>query len=108
MRSLARTYLEAYVDQVHHYVKVDHDESFALRLDNTDGAILEVLRGADVLRVDLLDSVTEVVDHERRFVRGADVRELSKTERGKVERLQALPEDALRQQAPAAGRRSTT
>ena len=87
VRSLARTYLEAYVDQVHHYVKVDHDESFALRLDNTHGAVLEVLIAARTCsRLDLLDSMTEVVDHERRFVRGAGVRELSKTERGKVER----------------------
>ncbi|MEO6512591.1 MAG: DUF2252 family protein, partial [Nocardioides sp.] len=37
-------------------------------------------------RIEMLDDMTEVVDHERRFVRGAGVRELSKTERGKVER----------------------
>jgi uncharacterized protein (DUF2252 family) len=87
VRELARTYLEAYADQVHHYVDVDRDEAFALRLDNTDGAIHQVLLEARMFsRADLLHSMTEVVDHERRFTNGADVRRLSKTERGKVER----------------------
>src|SRR6188472_1430317 len=43
IRRLSRTYLDAYVDQVRHYVKVEEDEAFALRLDNTDGAVHEVL-----------------------------------------------------------------
>ncbi len=55
-------------------------------------------------RVELLDDVTEVVDHERRFARGAGVRELSKTERGKVERafkryLKTLSDSKRQQQA---------
>ena len=55
-------------------------------------------------RVEMLDDMTEVVDHERRFVRGAGVRELSKTERGKVERafkryLKTLSDSKRQQQA---------
>jgi uncharacterized protein (DUF2252 family) len=87
VRRTARTYLEAYVDQVRHYADVEEDEAFALRLDNTDGAIKEVLVTARMCtRIQMLDKMTTVVDHERRFARGAGVRELSKTERGKVER----------------------
>ncbi len=105
VRRLSRTYLEAYVDQVRHYVKVDEDEAFALRLDNTEGAIQQVLRTAQMCtRVEMLDDITEVVDHERRFVRGPGIRELSKTERGKVERafkryLTTLSDSKRQQQA---------
>ena len=105
IRALSRTYLDAYVAQVRHYVKVDEDEAFALRLDNTEGAIQQVLVMARTCsRIAMLDSVTEVVDHERRFVRRAGVRELSKTERGKVERafkryLETLSDSKRQQQA---------
>src|SRR4051794_11014303 len=72
VRALSRDYLQAYVDQIHHYVRVDHDESYALRLDNTHGAIHDVLLAARLsTRNDLLDSMTEVVDDERRFTRTA-------------------------------------
>ena len=105
IRALSRTYLDAYVDQVRHYVKVEEDEAFALRLDNTEGAVQQVLVTARMCtRVEMLDEMTEVVDHERRFVRGAGVRELSKTERGKVERafkryLKTLSDSKRQQQA---------
>ena len=105
VRRLSRTYLDAYVEQVRHYVKVEEDEAFALRLDNTGGAVQEVLVTARMCtRVEMLDATTEVVDHERRFVRGTGVRELSKTERGKVERafkryLRTLSDSKRQQQA---------
>ncbi len=86
IRDLATGYLQAYVDQVGHYVEEPHDEAFALRLDNTDGAVHEVLLAARLsTRNALLDSMTEIVDNERRFTRGADVRVLNKTERSRVE-----------------------
>ena len=86
IRSLIRGYVEAYVDQVGHYVDDPTDESFALRLDNTEGAVHQVLRSARLsTRVSLLGSLTEVVDFDRRFTRGGSVRELSKKERRKVE-----------------------
>lgn len=86
IRDLAAGYLQAYVAQVDYYVKEPHDVSYALRLDNTDGAIHEVLVAArSSTRIAMLDSMTEIVDHERRFVRDAMTRELSKTERRKVD-----------------------
>jgi uncharacterized protein (DUF2252 family) len=86
IRSLATGYLQAYVDQVGYYVDDPNDDSFALGLDNTEGAIHQVLRSARLsTRVALLDSLTEVTDYERRFKRTSAVRELSKTERRKVE-----------------------
>jgi uncharacterized protein (DUF2252 family) len=105
VRRMSRTYLAAYVDQVRHYVEVEEDEAFALRLDNTDGAIQQVLVAARMCsRVEMLDDVTEVVDQERRFARGPGVRELNKTERGKVERafkryLTTLSDSKRQQQA---------
>jgi uncharacterized protein (DUF2252 family) len=105
VRRMSRTYLAAYVDQVRHYVEVEEDEAFALRLDNTDGAIQQVLVAARrCSRVEMLDDVTEVVDQERRFARGPGVRELSKTARGKVERafkryLTTLSDSKRQQQA---------
>ncbi|CUR60736.1 conserved hypothetical protein [metagenome] len=105
IRRLARSYLEAYVEQVRHYVSVEEDEAFALRLDNTDGAIQQVLMTARMCtRIDMLDDMSEVVDHERRFTRGPGVRELSKTERVKVERafkryLTTLSDSKRQQQA---------
>jgi uncharacterized protein (DUF2252 family) len=86
-------------------VEVEEDEAFALRLDNTEGAILEVLQAArSCTRIEMLDDMTEVADQERRFVRGAGVRELSKTERTKVERafkryLETLSDSKRQQQA---------
>ncbi|MBA3233543.1 MAG: DUF2252 domain-containing protein [Propionibacteriales bacterium] len=86
VRDLAATYLRAYVDQVGRYVDQREDEAYALRLDNTAGAIHDVLRTARMAtRVSLLDTVTEVVDFDRRLRRGSDARDLGKTERKMVE-----------------------
>jgi uncharacterized protein (DUF2252 family) len=86
IRRLSECYLRAYVGQVLHYVDAEDDYDFALRLDTTEGAIHEVLRRARMsTRVGLLDSTTEIVDHNRRFVRNATAREVGKTERRKVE-----------------------
>ncbi len=101
IRELSARYLRAYVDQVDHYVGEPEDQAYALRLDNTDGAILDVLRLARMSsRIALLGSMTEVVDHERRFTRDGLTRELSKTERRKVEAafaryLKTIPQTKL-------------
>ena len=87
IRRLSAAYLQAYVEQVGHYVEQPHDEKFALRLDNTEGAIHAVLRAARLsTRTALLDSMTEIVDHDRRFRRTGTVRELNKRERRSVEK----------------------
>jgi uncharacterized protein (DUF2252 family) len=86
IRTLAASYLRAYVDQVGHYVDDPTDDSFALRLDNTEGPVHAVLRTARLsTRVSMLDSLTEVVDFDRRFRRTSAARELPQRERRKVE-----------------------
>jgi uncharacterized protein (DUF2252 family) len=85
VRALSRIYVKAYLEQVQHYVKAPQDESYALRLDNTDGAILAVLQQARLAtRVDLLDAATVVEDSERRFVRNAAAQSPSKAMEKKV------------------------
>ncbi len=96
IRRLCHTYLGAYVDQVHHYVETPHDDAYALRLDNTTGVIHDVLltaRGKS--RIALLDSVTEVSDHERRFRRSSSTRDLSRRERTAVEEAFATYLDTI-------------
>jgi uncharacterized protein (DUF2252 family) len=85
VRRLARRYLQAYVEQVHHYVELDDDDDFALRLDNTTGAIHEILQQAKLsTRVELLNRSTEIHDRERRFADGPNTRRLDDVEQEKV------------------------
>ncbi|MFD4369129.1 DUF2252 domain-containing protein [Rhodococcus sp. NPDC058521] len=85
VRSLAETYLRAYVDQVGHYVRRDMDDEYALRLDNSRGAVHDLLLSArDSTRVGLLESVTVLEDHDRHFQRGRGVRDLEETEYASV------------------------
>jgi uncharacterized protein (DUF2252 family) len=85
VRRLARRYLQAYVEQVRHYVDRDDDQDFALRLDNTTGAIHEVLQQAKLsTRIGLLERTTEIHDRERRFRDGPNTRRLDDAERAKV------------------------
>jgi uncharacterized protein (DUF2252 family) len=82
---LARRYLQAYVEQVHHYVELDDDDDFALRLDNTTGAIHEILQQAKLsTRVELLNRSTEIHDRERRFADGPNTRRLDDAEQERV------------------------
>ncbi|MBA2560139.1 MAG: DUF2252 family protein, partial [Propionibacteriales bacterium] len=86
IRELATGYVQAYVDQVGHYVEDPDDDDFALRLDNTHGPVNQVLRTARMsTRVAMLDSLTEIVDYDRRFKRTSVARELTKKESGKVQ-----------------------
>ena len=86
VRDLAAVYLRAYVEQVRRYDDTDDDlDEFALRLDNTEGAVhavLQMARGGT--RIGLLDSMTVVSDHERRFVDDATARHLDAAERSMV------------------------
>ena len=78
---LVSRYVRAYVDQVHHYVEVDDDTSWALTLDTGKGAVLDALHRAKLAsRVHLLDSVTVVEDYRRRFAEGPGVRRLDQAE----------------------------
>ena len=86
VRRLAAEYLRAYVDQIRRYDQTDDDlGEFALRLDNTEGAVLAVLRAARArTRLGLLETMTVVIDHKRRFTDGATARHLSASERSMV------------------------
>ena len=97
--SLIETYVRAYVEQVRYFVESDRDHEYALRLENTDGEIREILRETRLnTRVDLLDNMTLVNDEvERRFRRNPGVRELDEAERARVHAayeayLETIPE----------------
>src|SRR5687768_2347358 len=84
IRSLVGGYLRAYLSQVNHYVGEDQDDDFALHLENTDGAVREVLAQARLSsRVAMLDSMTRIDGDVRMFNEDASVRRLGKTERRK-------------------------
>ncbi|MDO9377256.1 MAG: DUF2252 domain-containing protein [Nocardioidaceae bacterium] len=85
VEDLVRAYLQAYVEQVRQYVRGSDDAEFALRLDNTEGALKDVLEGARASsRRGMLDQVSVVVEHERRFRDGSRNRRLDDAERDVV------------------------
>lgn len=95
---LIETYVRAYLQQVHDFRESDRDHAYALRLDNTEGAIREVLLSTRLnTRIGLLDDTTYVDRYERRFRHGSGVRELGENERAKVQSafdkyLQTIPQ----------------
>jgi len=102
IRDLAGVYLNSYADQVDHYAKGDDDEHFALRLDNTTGAVHEALQTArSASRSALLDGTTDIVDRERRFADQPGVRRLDTDEQYRVMHafegyLETIPADVRR------------
>ncbi|WP_299166368.1 DUF2252 domain-containing protein [uncultured Arthrobacter sp.] len=98
VRSLARTYLSAYLDHVKHYDDAGQDD-FALHLGNTSGTIHAVLLAARASRrTDLLDAMTFVEDHERHFQDNSKTRRLDDAEYAMVAKafedyLGTIPED---------------
>src|ERR687895_1095001 len=97
--SLIETYVRAYVEQVRYFVESDRDHEYALRLENTEGEIREILRETRLsTRVDLLDDMTLVNDEvERRFRRNSGGRELDEAGKGRGDApheayLETIPE----------------
>ncbi len=92
------TYARAYVGQVRAFSTGDRDSEFRLTLENTEGVLQSVLRGARLeTRVGLLDAATTVEGAERHFSGGAGVRRLEEDERASVEEayeayLETIPE----------------
>ena len=83
---LVATCVRAYLDQVHAFVAGDCDHEWSLRLDTARGAVRTALLDAQLAtRIDLLDRVTLVEDHARRFRRSSTVRTLEPDERAAVE-----------------------
>jgi uncharacterized protein (DUF2252 family) len=98
VRALVARYLEGYLSQVDHYASEDGDQDFALRLDNTEGPILDLLEQArSTSRVSLLDGITSTEAGVRLFREGGTVRRLEKDERAKVDKaftayLETIPQ----------------
>lgn len=109
--SLVRTYAAAYRERIHQLATgAKNEEVPSFTLDTADGALLGALRAArSRTRFSLLDSMTEIRDHERRFTsdlgaspakRGDGAIELDAATRYKVLAafdgyLETLPEESL-------------
>ncbi|MFJ3882185.1 DUF2252 domain-containing protein [Streptomyces sp. NPDC090077] len=100
--SLVRTYAAAYRERIHQLATgAKHEEVPSFTLDTADGALLGALRAARArTRFALLDSMTEIRDHERRFSSGGGAIELDAATRYKVLAafdgyLETLPEESL-------------
>ncbi|MGH3368407.1 MAG: DUF2252 domain-containing protein, partial [Nocardioidaceae bacterium] len=85
VRDLVARYVRGYLAQVNHYVGESQDHDFGLYLDNTKGAVLEILiRARQLSRRDLLDAVTVMEGGIRTFRDGPGVRRLGKAEQNNV------------------------
>jgi uncharacterized protein (DUF2252 family) len=86
VRRLIGRYLRAYLSQVDAYDKSEHDDDFALHLDNTDGPVHEALVTARRMRrADLLEETTVREGGRRWLHEDETTRRLGKRERAKVE-----------------------
>ena len=82
---LLRGYLTANLDQVAAFTRLDDDKTFALVKENTEGAVHDaILRTTAHTRQGLLDRMTVVENHERRFADGPRSRRLDDREREEV------------------------
>ncbi len=97
--ALISTYIRAYIEQVNSFVENDRDHEFSLRLNTTDGWVQQLLQGARMnTRIDLLEKTTLIDENfDRRFRRGAGVRDLEDTEKAEVQEafeayLETIPE----------------
>jgi len=98
VRKLVERYANAYAEQVEAFHTSEGDNDFRLTLENTDGAVRDVIELARLeTRVGLLQRMTHMRGVERRFSEGPGVRELEDDERSKVlaayeEYLETIPE----------------
>ena len=90
IQALVGTYLRAYLDQVGHFVDNDRDHEWSLRLSTATGPVRDALLRAQLsTRIALLDDVTVIDGHERRFRDAPGVRRLDDAERERVEQAYA-------------------
>ena len=93
---LLDTYLRAYLQQVRHFVDSDRDHEWALTLDNAEGAVREALLNAQLsTRYELLEKLSMIEHHQRRFRQSSTVRELGRRERKSVEKAYASYLDTI-------------
>jgi uncharacterized protein (DUF2252 family) len=96
IREMIATYARAYVEQVRAFHSGDRDEEFRLTLDNTDGALHEVLLEARLAtRIHMLERITAVEGHERQFTEGPGVRRLDDDEEAEVREAYAAYLDTI-------------
>ena len=85
IREMSATYATAYLEQVRAFHTGDRDEEFRLTLDNTEGALKDVLLEARMAtRIRMLDAMTAIEGHERQFTEGPGVRRLEDDEKDEV------------------------
>ena len=85
IEEMITSYASAYLEQVRAFASGDRDDEFRLTIENTGGALLEVLLTARLnTRVRLLDALTAIEGHERRFRDAPGVRRLDDEERERV------------------------
>lgn len=76
----------SYLDQVRIFAEHSGDSQYSLRLDTTDGVVHELLQETRLgSRTALLNKMTEIEGHDRRFRDGGGVRRIGDDEREKVE-----------------------
>ncbi|MEU6758684.1 DUF2252 domain-containing protein [Streptomyces sp. NPDC046685] len=99
---LVRIYADAYRERIHRLAAgAKHEEVPSFDLDTAQGPLLGALRSArSRTRFALLDSMTEIRDHERRFSAGGGSVELDAATRYKVLAafdgyLETLPDESL-------------
>ncbi|HET8953632.1 MAG TPA: DUF2252 domain-containing protein [Solirubrobacteraceae bacterium] len=89
-------YAGAYLEQVRAFHEGDKDEEFRLTLENTEGALRDVLLEARLAsRISLLDTMTAIEGHERAFVEGPGVRRLDDDEEAAVREAYAAYLDTI-------------
>jgi uncharacterized protein (DUF2252 family) len=98
IREMIATYAGAYLQQVRAFHEGDRDEDFRLTLENTEGALHDVLLEARMAsRIRMLEAMTAIEGGEREFVEGPGVRRLEADEEQEVreayaEYLDTIPE----------------
>lgn len=84
IREMVEQGARGYARQVARFA-AGQDKNFSLRLDNTDGVVLDIIREARTLtRVGLLNDNTEIKDGDRRFTLGKYHAALTEAEQAKV------------------------
>jgi uncharacterized protein (DUF2252 family) len=95
------TMARSYVEQVKSFATDGHDKDFALMLSNTKGTLLDVLEETRLkTRVALLDDLTVIEGHDRRFKTGPDTKRIDADGRKQLEAafaqyVETIPERKL-------------
>ena len=95
---MIETYGRAYLEQVEHFHHGEQDDEFRLTLENTEGALRDVLQEARLqTRWHMLEKATRVEGHDRVFKESSSARRLDDDEREEVlaaysDYLETIPE----------------